>query len=645
LQKGSRINYRQFIKFKSNINGEALPKKIESRLDLEGFWFDTIETEKEDTGRSFQDLTEYLQLVAFIALLLGCIGVVSAIHVYVREKIGTIAILRCLGAKSWDAFFIFLLQVAAIGLVCSVVGAALGSLVQLVLPYLLQDLIPFTITSTISWPSIFQGIALGVVIAVLFALLPLVNVRKISPLNTLRLSFQHEKQSADPLKWVVRLLVIVFLYLLMLIQLESWMKALIFMAGILAAFLLLALVAALLMWMGRNFFPSKWKYTWRQGILNLYRPNNQTLILIVAIGFGTAFITTLFFVQSILINRVALTASGNQPNIVLFDIQSPQRAEVMQIAQVHGLPANPMVPIVNMRLDEVNGRKAMDVQEDTMRDMSMRLYTREYRVTFRDSTTASEKIVEGRWRGSPDPATGTIYISLEKGFASRFELKVGDTLVFNVQGALIPTVIGSLREVDWNRIQANFLVVFPKGVLEEAPQFHVYMAHAPSDTASVRFQQAVVQRFPNVSIIDLALVLSVLRDIMDKISFVIRFIAGFSILTGLVVLVISVLISKYQRMQENVLLRTLGASGSQVLTITALEYFFLGVMAALAGIILAFGASWALARFNFDTVFNPPLLPVVIIFVFICCVTVVIGVLNSRTILNRPPLEVLRQEV
>jgi putative ABC transport system permease protein len=155
----------------------------------------------------------------------------------------------------------------------------------------------------------------------------------------------------------------------------------------------------------------------------------------------------------------------------------------------------------------------------------------------------------------------------------------------------------------------------------------------------------VVQRFPNVSIIDLALVLSVLRDIMDKISFVIRFIAGFSILTGLVVLVISVLISKYQRMQENVLLRTLGASGSQVLTITALEYFFLGVMAALAGIILAFGASWALARFNFDTVFNPPLLPVVIIFVFICCVTVVIGVLNSRTILNRPPLEVLRQEV
>jgi putative ABC transport system permease protein len=188
-------------------------------------------------------------------------------------------------------------------------------------------------------------------------------------------------------------------------------------------------------------------------------------------------------------------------------------------------------------------------------------------------------------------------------------------------------------------------VVFPKGVLEQAPQFHVFLTHVPSDSASVGFQQAIVRRFPNVSIIDLALVLGVLDDIMGKISFVIRFIAAFSIITGLVVLITSVLISKYQRIQENVLLRTLGASGKQILMITALEYMFLGAMAAATGILLSLAGSWLLARYSFETKFNPDLWPVAAIFIFISGITIVIGLFNSRGILNKPPLEVLRQEV
>ena len=274
----------------------------------------------------------------------------------------------------------------------------------------------------------------------------------------------------------------------------------------------------------------------------------------------------------------------------------------------------------------------------------MRLFSREYRVTFRDTITPYEKVVEGTWKGNVDPS-GTIYISIEKGFASRFNLKLGDTLHFNVQGAMVETVISSFREVEWFRIQANFLVVFPVGVLEEAPQFHVFLTHTPTQEASVKFQQETVKRFPNISIIDLDLVLSTLNDLLDKIAFVIRFIAIFSIITGLVVLVSSVRISRYQRMQENVLLRTLGASGKQVLWITALEYFFLGSMAAAAGIIIAFAASWSLAHFNFESPLHPEFLPVVIIYLSIAAITVITGMLNSRGTLNRPPLEILREEV
>ena len=172
---------------------------------------------------------------------------------------------------------------------------------------------------------------------------------------------------------------------------------------------------------------------------------------------------------------------------------------------------------------------------------------------------------------------------------------------------MVETVIGSFREVEWYRIQANFLVVFPRGVLEDAPQFHVFLTHTPTQEASVKFQQETVKRFPNISIIDLDLVLSTLNDLLDKIAFVIRFIAAFSIITGLVVLIGSVRISRYQRMQENVLLRTLGASGNQILWITALEYFFLGSMAVAAGIIIALVASWSLARFSFESPFSPTL--------------------------------------
>jgi putative ABC transport system permease protein len=273
------------------------------------------------------------------------------------------------------------------------------------------------------------------------------------------------------------------------------------------------------------------------------------------------------------------------------------------------------------------------------------IFNREYRVTFRDSLTASEKVTEGKWSGTVNSTVDPVFISLEERFAKRNKIDIGDTMVFNVQGSIVTTRVGSLRVVDWNRIQTNFLVVFPKGVLEEAPQFHVLLTRIPNKEASARFQQSVVRQFPNVSIIDLGLVLGILDEIMDKIGFVIRFMAGFSIITGLIVLIASVIISKYQRIQESVLLRTLGASRKQIFIIIALEYFFLGALAAGTGILLALAGSWALAKYTFETHFTPQLSPILMVFFTICLLTVIIGLVNSRSVVTRPPLEILREEV
>jgi putative ABC transport system permease protein len=645
MQKGSRVAYRHYIKFSPTTDVQKLLITLEPKLNAADLDHKTVQSQKEDTGRSFKDLTQFLALVGFIALLLGCIGVASAVHIYIREKLGSIAILRCLGVKGYQAFLIFLIQIAGIGLFGSITGAILGSIIQQFLPAVIKDFLPFELTTAISWSAIGQGIGIGLVISILFALPPLVSIRKISPLNVLRNTAETDKPQKDPVTWLVYVLIIGFIFGFSYLQTRNWMQAISFTGGILGSFLVLTGMALLLMWLVRRCFPTSWNYLWRQGLANLFRPNNQTIILIVSIGLGTLFICTLFFTQNILLNRVQLSSSGNKPNIVLFDIQSSQKDAVIALAKQQGLPVNETVPIVNMRLDQVNSRNAATMENDTSAEQSRRIFSREYRVTFRDSLTLSEKLTKGKWVGRYDNTTSLIPVSLEEGFAERNKILLGDTLIFNVQGTIMQTFVASLREVNWAEVQTNFLVVFPTGVLEEAPQFHVLLTHVPSAQVSARFQQALVQRFPNISIIDLALVLKVIDDLFSKIGFVIRFMAGFSILTGLVVLISSVLISKYQRLQESVLLRTLGASRKQIFAITALEYFFLGAMASLTGIILALISSWALATFTFETEFRPDLLPVLILFLLVSALTVFIGLLNSRGILSKSPLEVLRQDV
>jgi putative ABC transport system permease protein len=299
--------------------------------------------------------------------------------------------LRCLGVKARQAFLIYLIQITGIGIIGSVLGALLGTAIQQYLPIVIKDLLPFELTTTISWMAIAQGLAIGVLISVLFALPPLLSIRKVSPLNVLRVSLDSTKLERDPLTWGLYGLIVLFIFGFAFLQMRTWVEALVFTVSILAAFVVLYAIASLLMWLVRKFFPTSWSYLWRQGLANLYRPNNQTSILIVSIGLGTSLICTLFFVQTILLTRVKLSTSGNQPNIILFDIQGNQKEGVLAIAKDRNVPVNQSVPIVNMRLEEVNGRTAADFEGDTTAEQSRRIFGREYRVTFRDSTTSSEK--------------------------------------------------------------------------------------------------------------------------------------------------------------------------------------------------------------------------------------------------------------
>lgn len=678
VQKGSRVQYQYFFKMPDGTNADALAEANDERLESAKLDWDTVESRKEGIGRAFGNMGTFLNLVGFVALLLGCIGVAGAVHIYIKDKLPTVAILRCLGASGRKAFYVYLAQVAGIGLVGALAGAAVGSLLQKLLPVVMRDLLPIeNISTEISWSAAAQGILLGLSVAVLFALLPLSGILSTSPLRTLRAGFDQSEEAKNGqlrwLRWGIYALLTLAIFGFTWTIIRDWQEALAFMGGIGAAFLLLWGVALGLTVFLRKFFPKGWSFVWRQGIANLFRPENQTVLLVVTVGLGTMLLSTLFLIQNLLLRQVSFSASGNQPNMVLFDIQNDQKDSVAALVRQAGMPLIQQVPVVTMRVETINGQTKMMAEAAEQADTSATkaeekpsrrrrergpgprddgrvngwVWDHEFRVTFRDTLIESEEIIGGKWLGTqpPNTATGPVKISISENLVRDMQVGVGSKIVFNVQGARLETEVGSIRKVNFGRIQPMFQVVFPAGVLEAAPQFHVVVSRVSSAEQSARFQSALVRDFPNVSAIDATQILKSVDEVLRKVSFVIRFMAMFSILTGLLVLLSSVYQGKYARVRESVLLRTLGASRRQILTINALEYFLLGSLACLGGLLLSVGGAWALAKFAFQMPFDPDWSPLALTFGIITALTVLIGLFNSREVVSKPPLEVLRAEV
>lgn len=644
MQTASLARYRVYFKFGPGVDVPKLVERI--RPDLEKFRFghDTVEERKRELGRSMDNLYHFLNLVGFIALLLGGVGIASAVHVHVKQKLGTVAVLRCLGGSIAQTFAVYLAQGTALGLFGAALGGAAGIAIQSALPRVLADFIPFTFQFHTAWLAIGRAMAIGFAICLLFALVPLLTVRRVSPLAALRASFEPIRARPDPWRWFVGFCLAGGVAAFALLQGRNWRVGLGFAGGLGAAFGLLGITAKALVWLTRRFTPAALPFTLRQGIANLNRPNNRTLSLLLSLGLGTFLMMSLYSVQRTLLAQLLTSTSQRRPNAVLFDIQTAQEQAVIALVRSLNLPVLDDAPIITMRLSSVKGRPVDSILSERRERGRRWAYQREYRSTYRDQLRDGETIVAGQWISRVAEGTKVVPISLEKGIAGDLQVGLGDELVFDVQGVPVATRVASLREVEWRRIQPNFFVVFPSGVLESAPAMHVLVTHVSSNEESARLQRETFRAFPNVSAIDLTLVLQTLDSILGKISFVIRFLAMFTVLTGLLVLVTALMTGRYQRLQESVLLRTLGASRGQVYRILLVEYVSLGFLAALTGLLLAMFAAWALARFVFHAPFAPDFASQFVALLVVPGVTVVTGFLTSRGVLNHPPLAVLRAE-
>ncbi len=644
LEREGIRSYRAHLKLRSGVDADEAAEALKRDLAGERLNFTTVEDRKRDLGASMGDVESFLSLVGFISLFLGAVGVASGMHVYVRQKLATVAVLRCLGASARTSFSVYIVQGIAIGLIGAVLGAGLGIAVEQVLPRLLRDFLPFAFEVSLSWRAVVQGMAAGLIISILFALLPLLAVRRVSPLLALR-SAQGVKVAPDRLRWWIYLGISAAVLGFAVLE-AGKRRGLGFTVVLALSFAVFWAVAKFVTWMTRRFAPGRrWPYVLRQGLANLHRPNNRTVLLVTSLGLGVFLMLTLVLTRETLLGKISSIATGDRPNLMFFDIQEDQMSDFRRIVANSGSPLIADAPIVTMRLTRVRGIDVDILLRNGGAGIPGWTLRREYRSTYRATLSDTEKVVGGEFVSAVEPEAERIPISLEQGLARDLQVGLGDELVFSVQGVPLTTYVSSLRQVEWQRMQPNFFVVFPSGVLEAAPQTFVAAVRASSSEASAKLQQAIGRELPTVSAIDLALIMRTIDDILGKVSYVVSFIAAFTVATGVLVLAGAVLSGRFQRIRETVLLRTLGATRRQLWQIQLVEYAVLGFLAALAGGGLALGANALLAHFVFKTSPVFPVVTVVCAIVSAMGITLLVGLLANRSVTRHPPLEVLRQEV
>lgn len=612
-----------------------------------------VDTEREFT-QAVARLADFLSIIGLIALLLGGIGVASGVNAFVSSKIDTVAVLRCLGATGRQVLALYVVQAATMGLVGATAGAALGIAVQFLLPRVMGDFLPIDVTIALEPIPLLLGLATGVWVSLVFALRPLLALRRVSPLQAIR---RNADPAALPSEWkdvarlVVDALLVGSIVAIVLTRVESWRDGLAMTGGIIGVVVVLWLAATAMIALARRSTHPTWPFPLRQGIANLHRPANQTRAVTLALGFGAFLLSTVYLVQANLLSRVQTTADAAAGNLLLFDVQDDQAAPLDSILRARNHPIVQQTPIVTMRVESINGVSVTKLQSDSTVRRAGWALRREYRSTYRYNTQESEKLTAGTW--FPDSATREreraaapdrpFLLSLETGVAREMGASLGDTIVWNVQGVPVATVLTSTRDVNFGRFEANFFAVFEPAALRSAPQQYVIVANVPSGAPLAEIQRDIVRRYPNVSSLDLTLVKQTIGSIVDRVTLAIRFLGLFSLAMGIPVLFSAVAATRRARLREGVLLRTLGASRTQVARVLLAEYGALGALGALTGMVLSFGGAWAITTFVFEDPFDPAVLPTLAIAGGMLLLTMTIGLLTSRDVYRETPMIAIRE--
>jgi putative ABC transport system permease protein len=657
LTLGSRASYQILLKVRDN-GVEALTRDVRAGFRDRFVGARSYKSTEDQIGESMERAENFLSLVGFVIVVLGGIGVWSVTRVFVRQKIRSVAILKCVGASTAQVLATYVLQVALLALFGSLIGVGLAAAAIHWIPESLTATfggLPYGLTGS----AVVQGLTVGLLVSILFALVPLLDVRRIKPLLLLRgadasmaahsvaggAGIRARWQRIDWVQVATAIAVGGALVGVASWQAGSWRAGAAVSLGFAAVSIVLYIAAFALV---RGVMPlasAPW-FPLRHAVISLRRPGNQTRVILLAVGLGSFFVLGVRALQSNLISEVLVGVDRGGADMFLIDIQRDQAAGVEALIrerQDPGAVPPRLIPVLRARVTAVRGR---EVNLENYSDVRGRgSLAREYTITYRSHLESNERITEGTfWSAAPAPRSAEV--SIEESIHERFRINVGDRMSFDVIGRTIDATVTSVRHVEWGDSRSGgFMFVFRPGVLDQAPHTFVAFVKAPEEAAArARFQFDLVARYSNVTAIDGREILARIQTVIDNAVLGISIVGGTALLSGVLILIGAVAMTKFQRVYEAAILRTLGA-GTRLLTMTlALEYCALGLLAGSIGAAGALGLSWGVARHVLDIPWRPApgLLSAGAVLTMLLVTT--IGVLASVDVLRKKPLATLRAE-
>ncbi len=594
--------------------------------------------------------TIFLSLVSLVALVIGALGVATAIQAHLQQKMDSIAIMKCLGARSSQILRIYLIQTIGLGLAGSAVGIAFGTFVQTMFPIFLSGYFHLTSLPRFSLLSALQGLAVGVLTVLLFTVPPLLGIRNIRPAVIFRREMAAPKATFR--EWWGRIAVSLISGILILSfvgLLAAWLSdsaetGRYFAMGIAAGLAVLAAIAWLLLrglrWVGRH-LPRAAGPVIRQGIANLYRPGNHAGAAVIALGVGVMFTVSIWIIQRGVLHDIMRTAPPGLPNVYLLDVTASNRDGVLDILRhqpgVLGTPE--MTGSVSARIESVDG---VAMRRDAQQRGMTRRYSNNVSLSTEGPLPQFTQVLDGHWWDENAHPKDPL-VSVAEQAAKVLNVHVGSKILWTTPSRRFESTVAAIHKTQNERMNARIEFFFAPGALDGLPAIYYGGVRMKADSVG-KMQKAIYDKYPTITVINMADVLEIIQSVVDQISMVVRFISGFSMLAGAVILASSVAGTRFRRIREVVILKTLGATRQRIAKIFSVEFFVIGSVAGLMGGMLAGGFGWILLNKLLKADTGVDVVPIVSAIGGTALLAVATGWLASYRTLGQKPLEILRDE-
>lgn len=648
IQLGSRASQRYLFRLPPEGIAIARARQILEEGFEEGYVSDFREVHPT-IRRGLDRATRFLSLVSLIALIVGALGVGMAMYSHLQNRLDTIAIMKCLGARSAQVTRIYVVQTLGLGLAGSALGVLIGYGVQAWAPNLIARYFPVRPDFTWEVSTAAQGVAIGVLTTLLFTIPPLLGIRQVRPAlifrrdmekprQTIRERLRASRASLQAGAGIVVSIAAVAAWLGDSMRMGLW-----FAGGLVVSLLAMAAVSWLLLRGLKalpKLLPRALPSTVRHGVANLYRPGIHAEAVLVALGIGVTFTLSVYLIQSSVLTQMVKSAPPDMPNVFFINVTDAEREGLVEILRKHpGVGKEiELVPSVAARLTIVDGVPVEDlgIERDGWRFRSTRT------ITWLVEKPEHMDVLEGAW-WSPEAAETENLVSVREEDAGLLGLKVGSRLTWQIGAREVEATVAAIHRSEGFRMGSNIQFVLTPLALRGMPAiFYGGIKIAPDKAAEL--QRQVFERFPTISVINAADVIEIVQEVVDQIGMVVRFVSAFAILAGVVILVSSVVATRFRRIHEVVILKTLGATRRRVAGIFSVEFLILGSVAGLIGSALASTFSNLLLTRVLDSEFIFEPLPNLVTIVVTALLANTAGWLASFSILGKKPLEVLRSE-